>query len=495
MYNLKWTDLNWSNIEATIFQWQRAINAAVRAGDYATARNYQEMFINTQEAKLSAVRLVLSNSGSKSPGIDGYLPQNDEEKFQLVNNTVLNGDSYFVKRVLIPKPGTEEMRPLGIPTILDRCKQSLCKLAIEPEMEARFESNSFGFRPGRSCIDAISKIRAHLIFKGPCYVLDTDIRKCFDRIGHQPLLYKLGQGATITTQIESWLRAGIFSKNEIIFPKTGTPQGGIISPLLANAAIDGIQRILEIELTKIYGPVAAKQTYYIRYADDLVVLGPSLEVILEAKAILEFHLAQIGLELKTEATRIIKTLDLTKNEEGKNIIKSEHFDFLGFRFKQRFLSKHKSWKAGGKQTNVRTLVLINPSRIQRHKASISALLKKIGNVESLIKTLNPRIIGWCNYFKNSDAKEYGDLPRKMDIWINTKIRKWIRRTSKLRGKAKQFWIQDSKDWVLYYKDKDGNVITLVKYVSFKWSIYDYKSINSYYDPYSDNNNKGRNSLT
>jgi RNA-directed DNA polymerase len=169
--------------------------------------------------------------------------------------------------------------------------------------------------------------------------------------------------------------------------------------------------------------------------------------------------------------------------DGKEKIKSEHFDFLGFRFKQRYLSKHIRRKEGGKISNVRTLVLINPDRIKRHKASISTLLRKIGNVKDLIRTLNLRIIGWCNYFRFSDAKEYGDLPRKMDIWLNSKIRKWIRRTTKLRGKVPQFWKQDTKDWILYFTDDNGEDVTLVKYSSFKWRIYDYKAINSYQTPY------------
>jgi RNA-directed DNA polymerase len=397
----------------------------------------------------------------------------------MANNLNLDGTTNYIKRILIPKPGTEEKRPLGIPTLIDRAKQCLCKLILEPEAEAKFESNSFGFRPGRSAIDAVSKIRAHLIFKGPCYVLDTDIRKCFDRINHQNLRAKIGAMPIIDSQIDAWLKAGIFTKNEVIFPTEGTPQGGIISPLLANIAIDGLQHNLANEITKKFGKTSSMQVYYIRYADDFVVMAPSKEIIEQVKLICASWLSTMNLEMKSEVTRIIYTL----KELSPNKFISEYFDFLGFRFKQRQLSKHVKWSEGGKTSRTRTFVLINPNRIERHKGSITSLLKKIGNVQTLIKTLNPRIIGWCNYFMHSDAKEYGDLPRKMDLWLNAKVRKWIKRSTKLRGKHKQFWKQDTKDWILYHIDDEGNEVTLKKYNSFKWSIYDYRAINSEASPY------------
>lgn len=481
---MEWNNLNWLQIEDTVFKVQQQIYLATKNGDIPAARNLQNWLLTLQESKLLSVKIVTSNSGGKTPGIDQWIALSDQDKFFLVNNLNLDGTSNYIRRTYIPKPGSSEQRPLGIPTIIDRCKQCLCKLVLEPEAEARFESNSFGFRPGRSCIDVVSKIRAHLLFKGTCYVLDTNIKKCFDRMSHQPLLQKMHTSHPIILhQVDAWLRTGIFDKNEITFPTMGTPQGGIISPLLANIALDGMQNYLSDCIFRKYGSGISTQTYFVRYADDLLVLGPSMEVIQYAKIVLEFFLNQMGLELKPEATRMIHTLDLII-ENGKTVARSNHFDFLGFRFKQRFLGKHKYWKAGGKLTKVRTLVLIDPSRIQRHKASISSLMKDIGNVKTLIETLNPRITGWCNYFKHSDAKEYGDLPRKMDIWLNTKIRKWIKKTTKLRGKTEKFWKKDTKDWILFHKEKESDKeITLVKYNSFRWAIYDFKAVDTRTSPY------------
>lgn len=280
-------------------------------------------------------------------------------------------------------------------------------------------------------------------------------------------------------QINAWLKAGIFDQGEVIFPTEGTPQGSIISPLLANVALNGLQEHIATNMKKLFDFNQAKNVYFIRYADDFVVLAPTRETIQFAKVLCIQYLAFYGLEMKEEATRIIYTL----LRSGKNTIKSEYFDFLGFRFKQRYLSKHTLYFEAGKTTQTRTLVLVNPKRIERHKASISALMKKIGTTKELISQLNPRIIGWCNYFQTSDAKFYGDLPRKMDLWLNAKIRKWIRRTAKLRGKTEKYWKKESKDWILYYQDKNGIETTLVKYNSFRWSIYDYRAIPADFTPY------------
>lgn len=486
MNNMKnWNALDWKQIEETVFIAQQAMYIASKAKDINTVRHIQIYLLNINETKYLAVKIVTSNSRSKTPDIDNWIEVTEEDKFMIANNLTLDGNSSFIRRVYISKPGTRDKRPLGIQTIIDRCKQCLCKLVLEPEFEAKFESNSYGFRPGRSAIDAIAKIRSHLIFKGPCYVLDTYIRKCFDRINHVYLINKINPLPIIARQIYAWLKAGIFDKNEIIFPKEGTSQVGIISPLLVNIALDGIQQELSDIIFNKFRAQIMKETYFIRYADDLVVLGPTIEVIETAKTAIENFLRFNGLELKDEATRIIYTLTMPRDTTtNKFIVKSEYFDFLGFRFKQRYLGKHRYWKAGNKVTHIRTLVLPSPDRIERHKASIHALLRKIGDIKTLIQTLNPRIIGWTNYFKYSDGRQYGDLPRKLDLWMNVKIRKWIRRTSKKRGKTSKFWKQDNKDWVLFHKDPNTNEeITLKKYSSYQWSIYDYKAINSYFSPY------------
>jgi len=478
MYN-NWNEINWEQVEATVFNIQHQIYLASKANNFSAVRNLQNMLLNMYEPRLLAVKTITTNSGGKTPGIDQWIALNDDDKFKVANSIVLDGKADLVRRVYVPKPGTSEKRPLDIPTITDRAKQCFVKFIIEPEFEAKFEGNSFGFRPGRSPIDAISKIRAHLIFHGPCYVLETDIKKCFDTINHAQLLNKMQTLQPIGLQVHAWLIAGILDEKEIIFPSQGTPQGGIISPLLANIAIDGLQWAISQAIQTQY-PSQLKHVYYIRYADDLVCFAPTLEAINCVTQTIANYLAPMGLEMKKEKTRIIYTL--TKIDENKYA--SNHFDFLGFRFKQRIISKHAKQLQNLKMP-INTYVIVSPNRIQRHKASISSLIRELGstNVRKLIEQLNPRIRGWSNYFRNSDAKQYGDLPRKMDLWLNAKIRKWIRKSSKKRGKSETYWKQDNKDWILFHKDDQGNEITLEKYKSQRWAVYNYKAVNANFSPY------------
>lgn len=483
--NSEWKMLDWNHMYYCVHWHQHNIYINTKAKNIQLVREYQTNLLNSFAARAVAVRTVSEiNSGKNSPGVDRKVLLSDNERLEAALNLCLDGTTNYVRRTYVPKPGTEEMRPLGIPTIIDRAKQCLAKLALEPEWEAKFEGNSYGFRPGRSPIDAIHKVRAHLIFNGPCHVLDADIAKCFDRINHEYLINKIDSHPWINQQVGVWLRAGIMDKDELIFPKAGTPQGGVISPMLANIALDGLQNLLAVEIKKKFGWENAKRTYYIRYADDLVILAPSHEVINEAYNICKYFLSTISLEMKAEKTRIIKTLDYKM--ENNSIVKStsESFNFLGYRFTQRCVTKHEKCIQAGKPSRIRTLLRIDPSRIERHKASMKSAMKSTSSVKTLIHILNPKIVGWCSYFKHSDVKIYGDLPRKMDIWLNGAIRKWIKRTAKLRGKPNNYWKEDSKDWILYYLEPNGSEVTLNKYSSFVWSSTLYRPTNASYSPYS-----------
>ncbi len=229
----------------------------------------------------------------------------------------------------------------------DRALQALVKLAIEPEWEARFEPNSFGFRPGRSCHDAIAAIFSTIKQKAK-YVLDADIAKCFDRINHEALLNKLGTTPTLRRQIRSWLKAGVMDGKQLFPTSEGTPQGGVISPLLANIALHGMEeRIKEyaknIDLRNNKGhqegwTTKEKSLSFIRYADDFVILHEDITVVQRCKEIISEWLVDMGLELKPSKTRLTHTLNKYENEEPG-------FNFLGFYIRQFPTGKYQSSKS------------------------------------------------------------------------------------------------------------------------------------------------------
>lgn len=280
-----WNTVNWKKIQLRIWRIQRKIYECSRKNDKNRVIKLQKILINLPEAKLLAVRKVTQdNRGKKTAGIDGVHSVAPTKRFQLAYSLKIDGRRDPIKRRLIPKPSNpEELRPLGIPTIRDRAKQALVLLALEPEWEAKFEKNSYGFRPGRRPHDAIEAIHSS-INKSPKYVLDGDIRKCFDQINHDALLAKLDTFPTMNRQVRAWLKAKVIMQDETIFPEQGTPQGGVLSPLLANIALDGIEELLSNWIAEIPAfspgghriskPYRRKRLLFVRYADDFVVLHP-----------------------------------------------------------------------------------------------------------------------------------------------------------------------------------------------------------------------------
>ncbi|MCC5655423.1 reverse transcriptase/maturase family protein [Nostoc sp. XA010] len=217
------------------------------------------------------------------------------------------------RRVWIPKPGRDEKRPLGIPVMYDRALQAVAKAALEPESEAVFEPNSYGFRPGRSCHDAIKQIKNCIQGKAK-FVLDADIAKCFDRIN--PLLQKLNIKGKVRQQIKAWLKSGVIDSGAFTATSEGTPQGGVISPLLANIALHGLEEKLKqyaetLPLKKNKGTLSKDlrrtSLAFIRYADDFVVFHKDKAVVQRCREIISEWLAGIGLELKPEKTRLTHT--------------------------------------------------------------------------------------------------------------------------------------------------------------------------------------------
>jgi RNA-directed DNA polymerase len=413
---LKWQDVNWTAATATVRRLQGRIFRAARNQEHAKVKNLQKLLVRSQAAKLLAIRQVTQqNRGRHTPGVDGVVILTPEARSQLLQEGLdLRGyRPEPVKRVRIPK-GNGKTRPLGIPTVKDRVMQAIVKLALEPEWECRFEANSYGFRPGRNTMDAITAIHTSMSQRGCSqWVLDADISGCFDNISHDALLSRL---PVFTNAIRRWLKAGVVEFGRRSESLAGTPQGGIISPLLANIALDGIERLFGAE-DKRGNPVAPSERKglnrglnCIRYADDFVVTAPSREVIQEyVLPRLTAFLAERGLELSEAKTRIVHV------DEG--------FDFLGFnvrRFKRKLLTR----PAKGK--------------VLEHLRSIKAYLKshKQAPAAQVITRLNPVIRGWANYYRHGVSKETFSLADSRTwemLWRWAKRRhpgkpaKWVKR--------------------------------------------------------------------
>jgi RNA-directed DNA polymerase len=224
-----------------------------------------------------------------------------------------------VRRLWIPKPGSNEQRGLGIPTMHERSLQTLVKFALEPEWESKFEPNSYGFRPGRSAWDAVAAIYNGVIFK-PKWVLDTDVEKCYDRIDHAELLKKINTYPQLRRQLRAWLKAGVMDRGTFYPTEEGVPQGGTLSCLLANIALHG----LEDAIKQAVAPTKQRedQPLIVRYADDLIVMHPKREVVETSQKFLTGWLCRMGLQLKSSKTRVVHTLNESDEAPG--------FNFLGF---------------------------------------------------------------------------------------------------------------------------------------------------------------------
>ena len=300
-----WSSIDWPAVERNVRRLQERIFRASQNGEPAKVRNLQKLLVRSSSAKLLAIRKATQiNRGKRTPGIDGVVCHVPPRRLAMFRKG-LSLKGYRpkpVRRVYIPK-GDGKERPLGIPTMLDRVMQALVKLALEPEWEPRFEANSYGFRPGRCTMDAIEALHRTLSKPGSSqWILDADIAKCFDRIDHEALLARL---PVFTTTIRRWLKAGVVELGALDPTTMGTPQGGIISPLLANIALDGMERLFGAErpdgrhITPCLRRGSNRGINLVRYADDFVVTAPSREV-LEGYVIprLDGFLASRGLELK-----------------------------------------------------------------------------------------------------------------------------------------------------------------------------------------------------
>ncbi len=423
----EWNTIPWKRFEKKVFKLQKRIYRASRRGDVRTVRRLQRLLLKSWSAKCLATRRVTQdNRGKKTAGVDGKKSLTPKQRLQLVSTMKLQQKAPPVRRIWIPKPGKQEKRPLGIPTIATRAQQTLVKLALEPEWEAKFEANSYGFRPGRSAHDAIEAIFS-AICQAPQYVWDADIEKCFDRIEHKALLKKLNTFPHLQRTIKGWLKAGVMEGEAWSPSEAGSPQGGTISPLLMNIALHGLETTITSAFPEkkiVKGVRRRWRAKIVRYADDLVILHPDLETVKRAKEIAEGWLKGIGLQTKEEKSRITHTLEKHEGNVG--------FDFLGFEVRQ-----YPSTRKYGFKT------IIKPSKeaVQRHSQKIKEILRKKQNLhqQEIIRMLNPLIRGWANYYSTVVSKQIFSKLGHL-TWI--KLWRWAVKKNPKTGKRKvkkKYW--------------------------------------------------------
>ncbi|WP_293139672.1 group II intron reverse transcriptase/maturase [Okeania sp. SIO3I5] len=437
--------MNWKKVEKFVFKLQKLIYRASSRGEIRKMRKYQRLLTKSYYAGLLAVRRVTQdNQGKKTAGIDGIKNLPPMQRFNLVH--LLLKSRYLkaspTRRVWIPKPGKDEKRPLGIPTMYDRALQSLVKLGMEPEWEARFEPNSYGLFRG-STHDAIEAIFISINHK-PKYVLDADISKCFDRINHDALLGKIGQ-TPYRRLIKQWLKSGLFDNKQFSNTVEGTPQGGVISPLLANIALHGMEECLNKFAETLPGRKRDNKCALslIRYADDFVILHEDIKVVLQAKTVIQEWLTQVGLELKPEKTKIAHTLEEYEgNQPG--------FDFLGFNVRQ--------WKVKTTKQGFKTLIKPSSKSIKTHYRKLADICDSHKNApaNAIIAKLNPIIRGWANYYSTVVSKE---VFIKIDHLLYKRLWRWASRRHPNKSsqwvKEKYFsTVNSTRNWVL----NDGEYI-------------------------------------
>ena len=432
-----WNSINWRKIQLRIWRIQKKIYDCSRRNEKFDVIKLQKILINLPEAKLLAVRKITQdNRDKKITGVDSVRLLAPTKRFQLAYSLKIDGRCDPIKGHLIPKPDKpEEFRLLGIPTIRDRAKQALVLLALEPEWEAKFEKNSYGFRPGRRAHDAIEAIHSS-INKSPKYVLDGDIRKCFDQINHEALLDKLDTFPVMHRQVSAWLKAKIMMQDETIFPQKGTPQGSVLSPLLANIALNGIEDLLSDWIAEIPAfspgghriskPNRRKRLLFVRYADDFVVLHSDKEIVKSAKTLIEEFLKTMSLEIHEGKTRIAHTYIPVDNQKPG-------FKFLGFWVKNYSVGKTRRGKRG---VEYRTFIRPHPQNISDVLRKVKIVLRQNRNIVTVVERLNPIIRGWANYFRTVASKKTFSA---MDNKLMIQLMRWGKRKHPARSKA---WIRN-----------------------------------------------------
>jgi len=321
-----------------------------------------------------------------------------------------------IRRVEIPKPGSREKRPLGIPSVLDRVVQSALKLVIEPIFEREFAPQSYGFRPGRGCKDALREVEGRLR-EGCTHVVDVDIKGYFDNIPHEALMKLVAERISdgrVLGLVEMFLKQGVLNNGMEIEPEKGSPQGGVISPLLANLYLNPLDWLLES-----WGIVG------VRYADDMVLLARSAEEARSALKRLEEWMGEARLTLHPEKTRLV---DMGQSRAC--------FDFLGYRFLRT-----------GKGKLIR---LVSPKSLRKLRTNLKPPTRRCNGrcLPAIIAILNPRLRGWFNYFQQAQTDEHV----RVDKWVRMRLRSILRKRQKRKGRGRG---RDHRRWPNLYFENLG----------------------------------------
>lgn len=443
-----WNKLPWRKFEQHVYRIQKRIFKAKQRGNQRAIHKLQKLLMKSRAARLLAVRRVTQdNQGKKTAGVDGVksvLPKQRLEMTQHIHPQYWKRKkSPPVRRIYIPKPGKVEKCPLGIPVMEVRALQALAKSVLEPEWEACFEGNSYGFRPGRSCQDAIQAIFL-AICKKPKYVLDADIAGCFDNIDQEVLLEKLNTYPAMRRCIQSWLKAGMVDQGVFAPTSRGTPQGGVISPLLMNVALHGLEAVVVHELTRRTRKSSRKVSpTVIRYADDFVVLDEELQTVEQARDIISAWLKGMGLDLKPSKTRITHTLESYQGRIG--------FDFLGWTVRQFPAGKtHTGTDRWGNALGFKTIITPSKEAVKRHIHDLKLLIRKKSHAPQgqLIKELNQVIHGWTNYYRCMVATKTFHHCRYI---LFHQLQSWARRRHPHKGMfwvSNKYWhVAEGKGWI------------------------------------------------